>query len=247
MAAPHKLWAVNEDRAAGRPGATDHTAARPEAAPRPLPARKIGARNPETIRRIVAAAEKIFAEQGIEGARTEAIARAAGVNKALLYYYFKSKEDLHRCTLQMLFGRMREQVGAAMEGAGSPREQLVRYVNGYFEFTSQHPNYPRLVQREVMGRKQSLRWIVQACFGPLYRRLQAIVRAGIAQGEFRRVDPQNAAVTLIAMTVFYFAAAPVLGELWGCDPLAPARVAARRRSVLDFLEHGLFRQDAGAR
>ena len=205
------------------------------------------ARNPKTIQRIVAAAEKIFAEQGIDGARTDAIARAARVNKALLYYYFKSKEDLHRFTLRTLFGRMREQIGAAMEQAGSPREQLVRYVNGYFDFASQHPNYPRLVQREVMGRKQSLHWIVQEGFGPLYARLTAILRAGIARGEFRRVDPQNAAVTLIAMTVFYFAAAPVLGELWGCNPLAPARVAARRRSVLDFLEHGLFRQGAAAR
>lgn len=205
------------------------------------------ARNPQTVQRIVAAAEKIFAEQGMDGARTDAIARAARVNKALLYYYFTSKEDLHRFTLQTLFGRMREQVGAALEGAGSPREQLVRYVNGYFDFTSQHPNYPRLVQREVMGRKQSLRWIVQVFFGPLYGRLTATLRAGIARGEFRKVDPQNTALTIIAMTVFYFAAAPVLGELWGCDPLAPAKVAARRRSVLDFLEHGLFRQGARAR
>ena len=204
------------------------------------------ARNPETIQRIVAAAESIFAEQGVDGARTDAIARAARVNKALLYYYFKSKEDLHRFTLQTLFGRMREQVGAAMEEAGGPRQRLVSYVNGYFDFTVAHPNYPRLVQREVMGRGQSLHWIVHVYFGPLYRRLASTVRAGIARGEFRRVDPQNTALTLIAMTVFYFAAAPVLGELWRCNPLAPARVAARRRSVLDFLEHGLFRQGVRA-
>jgi TetR/AcrR family transcriptional regulator len=208
---------------------------------------KTGARNSATIQRIVAAAEEIFAEQGIDGARTDAIAKAARVNKALLYYYFKSKEDLHRFTLQTLFGRMGEQVGSAMEQAATPRDQLISYVNGYFDFTSQHPNYPRLVQREVMGRQQSLHWLVQTYFGPMYRRLTATIRAGIARGEFRRVDPQNAAVTLIATTVFYFAAAPVLGELWRCNPLAPARVAARRRSVLDSLEHGLFRQAARAR
>jgi len=235
MPALHNTVPLPTGNAEGRPRRTS------------LPRGVDSARNPKTIQRIVAAAEKIFAEQGIDGARTDAIARAAHVNKALLYYYFKSKEDLHRFTLQTLFGRMREQVGTAIEQAGSPREQLVRYVNGYFDFASQHPNYPRLVQREVMGRKHSLHWIVREGFGPLYRRLTAILRAGIARGEFRRVDPQNAAVTLIAMTVFYFAAAPVLGELWGCNPLAPARLAARRRSVLDFLEHGLFRQDARAR
>ena len=204
------------------------------------------ARNPQTLQRIVTAAEKIFAEQGIDGARTDAIARAARVNKALLYYYFDSKEDLHRFTLQTLFGRMRDQLGAAMQKAGSPREQILCFVNGYFDFTLQHPNYPRLVQREVMGRKPSLDWIVREGFGPMYRRLTALLRAGIAGGEVRRVDPQDAALTLIAMTVFYFAAAPVLGRLWGCNPLAPARVAARRRSVLDFVDHGLFRQGVRA-
>jgi AcrR family transcriptional regulator len=68
------------------------------------------ARHPETIQRIVDAAEKIFAEQGVDGARTDAIARAARVNKALLYYYFKSKEDLYRFTLQTLLDRKRQQV-----------------------------------------------------------------------------------------------------------------------------------------
>jgi TetR/AcrR family transcriptional regulator len=205
------------------------------------------ARHPETIQRIVAAAERIFAEQGLDGARTDAIARAAHVNKALLYYYFQSKEDLYRFTLQTLLGRMRQQVESAMQQAGTPRAHLVRYVEGYFDFMTAHPNYPRLVQREVMGRGQSRQWIVRVYFGPLYRRLAATIRAGIACREFRKVDPQNTALTLIAMTVFYFAAAPVLGELWRRDPLAPARVAARRRSVVDFLEHGLFRQAVRAR
>jgi TetR/AcrR family transcriptional regulator len=213
----------------------------------PLPGGLRRARHPQTIQRIVATAEKIFAEQGVDGARTEAIARAARVNKALLYYYFKSKEDLYRFTLQTLLGQMRQQVESAMEGARSPQDRLVNYVRAYFDFMAAHPNYPRLVQREVMGRGQSLQWIVQVYFGPLYKRLAATIRAGIARREFRRVDAQNTALTLIAMTIFYFAAAPVLGELWGCDPLTPARVAARRRSVLDFLEHGLFQQVVRAR
>jgi TetR/AcrR family transcriptional regulator len=211
-----------------------------------LPPGKSHARHPGTIQRIVAAAQKIFAEQGVEGARIDAIARAARVNKALLYYYFRSKEDLHRFTLQSLFGEMRKQVGAALENSETAQDSLVRYVNSYFEFAASHPDYPRVVQREVMGRGRSLEWIVQSAFGPLYRRLVAVIRSGIARGEFRRVDAQHTALTLIAMTVFYFAAAPVLGELWHCNPLAPGRVAARRRSVLDFLEHGLFEQSARA-
>ena len=68
-----------------------------------LPTGIAGARRPATVRRILSAAESVFAERGLAGARIDAIARAARVNKALLYYYFRSKEELHRATLDMLF------------------------------------------------------------------------------------------------------------------------------------------------
>jgi TetR/AcrR family transcriptional regulator len=212
----------------------------------PLPPGIGRGRNPKTLQRIVAAAERIFAEQGVDGAGTDGIARAARVNKALLYYYFKSKEDLHRFTLETLLQEMRRHLEAGLKEPLSPRERLVSFVNGYFDFMAAHPTYPRLVQREVMGRGQSLRWIVGIYFGPLYLRLAATIRAGVLRGEFRRVDPQHTTVTLLGMTIFYFAAAPVLGEVWSCDPLAPARLAVRKRSILDFIEHGLFQKSARA-
>ena len=211
-----------------------------------LPAKLARAKRPATVQRILKAAEGIFAEQGLAGARIDAIARAARVNKALLYYYFRSKEELHRFALGMLLEEFRAQAGTAFERS-SIRDQLVGYVNGYFDFVVAHPNYPRLVQREVMGRGAELSWIVREYFQPLNRRLAATVRAGMAQGEIRRVDPEQTVLTLIAMTAFYFAAAPVLSELWGHDPLAPARIAARREAVLDFLEHGLFLRRARTR
>ncbi len=61
--------------------------------------------NPETARRILAAAERIFAARGLAGARTDEIARAAHVNKAMLYYYFRSKERLYRAVFENLFGQ----------------------------------------------------------------------------------------------------------------------------------------------
>src|ERR1700688_3815786 len=65
------------------------------------------ARDLSTARRIVATAEEIFAEEGLAGARMDEIARAAKVNKALLYYYFRSKEELHRFVLEALLAQLR--------------------------------------------------------------------------------------------------------------------------------------------
>src|SRR5579863_3887023 len=68
------------------------------------------ARDLTTARRIVATAEQVFAEQGLAGARMDEIARAAKVNKALLYYYFRSKEELHRFVLETLLSQLRTRV-----------------------------------------------------------------------------------------------------------------------------------------
>ena len=201
--------------------------------------KKVG--NPETARRILAAAERIFAERGLAGARTDEIAAAARANKALLYYYFGDKQRLHRAVLENLFSQLHAAIEAASPRRASPREHLLAYVDGYFDFVSSHPNYPRLVQREVMDCGKHLPWIVQQYFRPLHQRLCQAIEQGIAAGDFRPVDPSNTVFSIIAMTIFYFAAAPVLSGILGRDVLRPQAVARRKRAILDFLEHALFR------
>ena len=212
-----------------------------------LPRAVAHAKRPETVQRILHAAEAIFAEKGLAGARTTAIARAARVNKALLYYYFRDKEDIHRFTVEMVFSQLLARAGTALAGSGPAPQRLLGYVNGYFDFVAAHPTYPRLVQRQLMSHGPGLGGMVDKYFRPLNDRLMAAIRAGIARGDFRKVDPRQTAITVVAMTVFYFAAAPVLGELWRCDPLTPARLAARREAVLDFLEHALFKSSGRTR
>src|ERR1700688_4667948 len=110
------------------------------------------ARDLTTARRIVATAEKIFAEQGLAGARMDEIARAAKVNKALLYYYFRSKEELYRFVLETLLSQLRTGVGAQGAGPVSPSKRLAAVIDNFFDFVLRHPNYPRLVQRVLMRR-----------------------------------------------------------------------------------------------
>jgi TetR/AcrR family transcriptional regulator len=199
------------------------------------------ARDLSTARRIVATAEDKFAEQGLAGARMDEIARAAKVNKALLYYYFRSKEELHRFVLETLLSQLSTKVGDAGADAPSPRKRLSAIVDNFFDFVLAHPNYPRLIQREIMSRGPNMGWIVSEYYKPLHGRLVRLIEEGISAGEFRRVDARNAAVTVTSIMVHYFAAAPVLRIVLGHDPLRPQEVAKRREAVQDFLEHGLFR------
>lgn len=203
--------------------------------------------NPATARRILAAAEQQFAAQGMAGARTDEIASAAHANKAMLYYYFGDKRRLHRAVLENLLRELRHGVSTTTTRSGTPRERLLKYFNSYFDFLVTHPNYPRLMQREAMAAGPNFDWIVREYLRPFHNRFVRAIEDGIASGEIRRVDPHHAAFTILGATTSYFAAAPIMSEVAGHNLLAPHAVAARKRALLDFVEHGLLRKGSKSR
>ncbi len=204
-------------------------------------------KNPLTARRILAAAEEHFAAQGMAGARTEEIAMAAHANKAMLYYYFGDKRRLHRAVMENLLRQLRNAAFAPLAAKTSSRDRLIGWVNGYFDFLATHPNYPRLVQREVMDTAPNFEWIVREYFRPFHKRLRRLIEEGVASGEFRQVDAHQTVFTVLGMTVFYFAAAPVMSQVSGRNVLSPRALKERKQALLDFLDHGLMRREARQR
>jgi TetR/AcrR family transcriptional regulator len=203
--------------------------------------------NPETARRILAAAESHFAAEGMAGARTEEIASDAHANKAMLFYYFGDKQRLHRAVLENLLSQLRKSVFAPQHPGASAMDRLRAFVGAYFDFLASHPNYPRLVQREAMESPRRFAWMKRQYLRPFLNRLRQHVEDGIASGEFRDVDPKHTAFTIMGMTTSYFAAAPILSSVVGHDLLAPAAVRERKHALMDFLEHALIRRKARGR
>jgi TetR/AcrR family transcriptional regulator len=212
---------------------------------------RLGSRGrPEQSRAaILQAAVREFAHEGIAGARTDAIARAAKVNKALLYYYFKDKEALYGAVLDLVFGGLIACVGEVLSRDLPPREKILAYAGAHFDYVATHPLYPRIVQGEMMGagrgRASQLEPIVKKYFRPLFGRVAQVLREGQAAGEFRAVDPLHFVPSMIAVIVFYFTSAPVMRLMSGKDPMSPERVAARRAAVLDFISAALFQRSGG--
>ncbi len=204
---------------------------------------KLGRRkveNPATARRILAAAERHFAAQGMAGARTDEIAADAHANKAMLYYYFGNKRRLHRAVLENLFRQLSKVVYSPPAPDAPPRDRLRAWVNGYFDFLVTHPNYPRLVQREAMDATPKIEWIARDYFQPFFKHLTGLIADGVLAGEFREVDPRQTAFTMLGATAFYFASAPVMRSIVGHDLLAANALEARRLALLDFIEHALY-------
>jgi TetR/AcrR family transcriptional regulator len=201
-------------------------------------------RQPEQSRSaILQAAVREFARKGIAGARTDAIAQAARVNKALLYYYFKDKEKLYGAALDYAFGELREHMLSVLDRDLAPREKILTYVGHYFDFIASHDFNRNLVQMEMLRSGQGsphLQRIARNYFRPLYVRLSQVIREGIASGEFREVNPMQFVPSMVALVVFYFISAPLMKTVTGFDPLSPSRLAERRAAVLDFVSAALF-------
>ena len=195
---------------------------------------------------ILKAAIHEFAEHGIAGARTDAIARAARVNKALLYYYFKDKDSLYQAVLDHVFSGLRTQVVPILETDLPPREKLLKYLGAYFDYVALNPQFPRVVQSEWMRNPSTqttrMQRIAREYFRPIYQKLVEVLQQGIASGDFRPVNPMHFLPSMVAIIVFYFSAAPVIKTLMQQDPLTPERIAERRAFVLDFVSAALFTQ-----
>jgi AcrR family transcriptional regulator len=198
------------------------------------------AASPEIARRILAAAENQFAAEGLAGARTDEIAAAARANKAMLYYYFGSKRNLHRAVLENLFRPLRKIFDALARSEESPRRRLETFIDGYFDFLAAHSNYPRLIQREAMESSREFEWIFREFFQPFQKAMQRLIEDGIEAGDFRRVDARHAVFSMIGMMNFYFVAARRFGNLFGNDAFSAHAVAARKRAVLDMMAHGFY-------
>jgi TetR/AcrR family transcriptional regulator len=139
--------------------------------------------------RIVAAATHEFAERGFDRGRIDAIGREAGVNKALLYYYFPNKRALYRGIVLDHLLALGERLAAAADPAGSARDALVRIVAAFLDLAAERPFAARFLVREILNAWGHLE---DEDFPILLAQVRPIVDTvarGVARGEFRPVPP----------------------------------------------------------
>ena len=210
-----------------------------------LRARRGTRRQPDASRdAILQAALGEFAQEGLAGARVDAIAASAGVNKALLYYYFHDKETLYGAVLDRFFVGLTERLMRELDGVAPLGERLLRYTCAQFDCVAESPHHARLFQGEMTnagrGGSPHLTRIAERYIRPLAMRVTELLQQGVASGEFREVDPIQVAPSIAAINVHYFVVAPVTRVLFGRDPYAPEAIRQRRAAVLNFVAAALF-------
>lgn len=201
-------------------------------------------RSAETRGRILEAALTEFAANGLAGARTETIAAAAGVNKALLYYYFESKEKLYAATLETIAERIRERSMAVIQRGESPGERVLRAVLDHFDRILSQREFHSLMQQEMIrlhkGEEGEVPILAKRIFIPLHERFRGLVQEGIEAGEIIDADWLQVMMAGIGGNVFYFLSAPMWRMTQSFDPFEAEALKARRVSIVEFLSQAIF-------
>ena len=198
----------------------------------------------DTRSRILDAALTEFSAYGLAGARTDRIAHAAGVNKALLYYYFDSKENLYIASLEMISAKIRDRTLAVFLRECSPGERVLRSALEHFDRILTQHEFQGLMQQEMIrlhkGESSALEILVRRIFAPAMTMYQSMVREGIESGELIQVDWMQIHLASLGANVFYFLSAPVWRILMATEPLTTEALSQRRNALVEFLGQAIF-------
>ena len=144
-------------------------------------------RNADRTRgRLLRAAVRLFASRGFHGVSVDQIVAAAKINKRMVYHYFGSKEAIYQAALAEVFGSIEEVEFHALEGAGSPREQIAGLLKAYFQFLDDNPEFTQLLLWENLEKGRHIaKQDDLLSKNPFLQRFQKLVEQGIKEGLFR--------------------------------------------------------------
>jgi TetR/AcrR family transcriptional regulator len=195
----------------------------------------------DTRRRILAVAETQFGAKGYSGAHLQSIAKAVGVQKTALYYYFPSKRALYSAVLEQMLETFDEIIGRAVSGSEPSAETMERLLDDLNDVLATHPNFSRILIRIFVDRididASSIEPIVERIINPLLH----FYVAGVAKGAFRKLSSRHVLLSVLGAAVFHYAAAESSRDILGIeDVYAPDNVEWRRRELRRLLIGGIL-------
>ena len=205
-------------------------------------------RDGETEQRILDAARTVFLRRGTAGARMQEIAQEAGVNQALLHYYFRSKERLSAAVFQQIASRIFPALVQTLAADTSLDEKIDALVGVYLDNLSQNPFVPGYLISELHHHPQRVQQLLSIAIGaqpqtvmlPLLKKLEKQIDEQVRAGTMRRIQPQHLIINVVSLCIFPFAARPMLSIAFGLDDAAFARfISQRRKELPDFVRNAL--------
>ncbi len=189
-----------------------------------------------TEEKIIQAAEVVFIEKGMAGARMQQIADVAGINKALLHYYYRSKEKLFNVIFKIAFKAFIPNLLEVFKGDKDFFTKLRYFVSKYIDVLERNPHLPGFVLHEISHRPDNLMKMVKEMnFDVDF--IQDQIAEEIAQGKIKAIDPAQLLINVISLCIFPIVAKPMIsGVIYKGDEKAYKKMLKDRKThVADFI------------
>jgi AcrR family transcriptional regulator len=185
---------------------------------------------------ILDAAKRIFQLKGMTGARMQEIADEAGINKALLHYYFRSKQLLFEAVFKKAFLMLAPQLNEVMNSDTSIYEKIKNFSSNYISFVIKHPYLPNFIIQELNRNPEFVKNIVNEKAFPNINKFRKQVDDKVVEGAIRPVKAEQLFINIMALNIFPFIGAPLLKGFINADDQSYKKLMEDRKTeVADFI------------
>lgn len=162
-----------------------------------------------TEEKILDAAQNVFIHKGMDGARMQEIANEAGINKALLHYYFRSKQKLFEAIFKKVFKQIFPDLKAFIHSERPIEEKLQVFIEKYIDLLMKNPFLPSFILKEVHRDPEFLASVIKGR-GIDPQDLLTMFEKEMEAGNIRKMDPRELMINILGLSIFPFAAKPLM-------------------------------------
>ncbi len=188
-------------------------------------------RNTEEL--IIEAARRIFIKRGLAGARMQDIADEAGINKAMLHYYYRSKEKLFEIVFDEAFSKMVGRLGAIFSRQLPMEEKIRTLIDHYITAIAETPYVPIFVLNEINQQPEMMvkRISSQPAFPDIIAFMKEVVEAG-KKGIIKEISPLQLFLNIVSMCIFPFVARPLIQGIFQQDNIQFNMLIEERKKLV---------------
>ena len=159
---------------------------------------------------ILNAAKRIFQKKGMDGARMQEIADEAGINKALLHYYYRSKQLLFEAVFKSAFMLLAPQLNKILNNDDSLNDKIKSFTKNYISFIIKHPYLPNFIISELNRNPEFVEKLISEKNFPTIQKFKNQVLENIENGLITPIKPEHLFINIMALNIFPFIASPLL-------------------------------------
>ncbi|UPS91079.1 TetR/AcrR family transcriptional regulator [Bizionia sp. M204] len=189
-----------------------------------------------TEEQILDAAKKIFQTKGMDGARMQEIADAANINKAMLHYYYRSKQLLFEAVFKNAFSMLAPQLNTILNDDSSIEEKVKNFTSNYISFIIKHPYLPNFIIQELNRNPDFLQKIQENSTLLNIEKFKKRVDFEIKEGILNPISGEQLFINILALNIFPFVAKPLVKAFTKEDDKGFRQLMENRKTeVADFI------------